>query len=213
MFIFLRNRIYDILNNPTYNYAAAWVSTAVFAFLSLLTGLVFPAYFVLALIISIHVSLDAWCWYYSDWIENSLRDQKREAIGNRAILINLRVAIFGALSAVFVVVVITLALNRDLTLTNLGMYYGLWAVAIPLSFVSDQVKRFLLVTLKEVFSIPFKIAFVWMAITNEEYQLDGKFGQVSNVARKLFSAISGYPSSLSLLHETDYILRHLPSRR
>ena len=205
--------MFNWLYDPHYNYATAWGITIYFLVVCVLTWAFFPGFFLFACLISTYVSLAGWNWYYSEWIENSLGSQAPEVIGNRAIFVNTRIALFGAASAIAVFAIVGIALNRDVTSSQFLIIASAFAIAVPLSLLSIRLKSILLRFMIEVCQIPFNLAIVWLAITNEESFLDKKYARLNSTATKLFARITGYSSNLSILHHPDYILSNLPKRK
>lgn len=213
MLTHVRDHLSGFLSDPGNNYVFVWICTIFMGALSLLLWLLVPGFAVAGVCLAIYLSLECWRWYYSDWVENCLYSQPREVIGFRAIAVNLRIAVCGAAAGILVFAVAGLVLGRDLTSTGLIMVYLLWLVAIPLSFASKTVKRFLVAALREVCGIPFNLAFFLMGLFSPEYLLDSRYKRVNAVAKKLFSALTGYSSNLTLLHDTDDIMHSLPTRK
>ena len=213
MLTFFRDHIDNFLHNPDNNYVFVWVWTLLLASFAMLAWIVLPSTTLSAVCIATYLILQGWRWYYDEWIENCLYPQDHEAIGNRAVVVNFRIAAFGAAAGILVSMLLGLMLKFDLNSTPLLLAYFIWIAAVPISFFNGTVKQALVYTLREVFGIPFDLAFFWMGLTTDEEYLDARYKKVNNLAKKLFAGISGYPSNLTLLHETDYIIRQLPTRR
>ncbi len=212
MLMFVRDHFVNFLSDPNNNYAFTWICTVISALAGVLGWFFFPGTGLNAFCASTYLILQCWNWYYEEWIENSLHSQDRLAIGNRAIIVNLRVTVAGAAAGILVSMLLAAMLKLDLASGLLLFVYFGWVAAIAVSFISGTVKRILVSVLKEVCSVPFGLAFIWMGITTDEAFLDSRFKRVNAVAKKLFFGISGYSSNLTLLHNTDYILRRLPTR-
>ncbi|MCW1952304.1 MAG: hypothetical protein KIH44_013170 [Octadecabacter sp.] len=200
------------LNNPEYNKATVWGVSIILIVLTLLSYLYLPAFFAFTLLCSIYIILSSWAWYYSEWVENCIYQQQQETIGNRAILIELRLALAGSASAVIVLLLVALALNRDINSNYILLLCGVFGIAIPISFIAPKVKALLLGFLKPVCEIPFHIAIIWMAITTDERLLDARYKTMNRNAKRLLAFITGYESNLSVLHDSQDILRQLPKR-
>jgi len=203
----------DWLEENAHHFIPAMIYTIGAGIVSFLSWTFLPSHAAFFSAFAFYIALWAWHYAYDTWVENCLHSQTQETLGRKAIVIQARLAVAGALAVILLVFMSGILLNRDLGSPVFKICSGLAILAVPASFFSHHIRYGLINILREMCLLPINIMIAFTAITRSEHLLNQEFKRINAIATKVFALISGYPSNLSMLHKTDYILKHLPKQQ
>lgn len=208
----IHDYLYDVMIGPERLRWTAWGITLLFSALAVGAAWIFPRESLAIYGAAIMCILAVWEGRYEEWSQNAHRSQDREAIGMRAVLVHLRIATFGALALVLLGFALIYATGRGIDPTWHLIANIAIALSIPLSFFVPAIRRFHLDATKATVNLPFQVAMLGFGTFSPLWMLDHHHARINVAARKAFGLVTGYPSNLTFLMNTDDILRKLPTK-